>query len=112
MSERNFLRLFKREMGVTPSQYLLRARLNLSCELLVRSDLPIDKIARRVGLTNGERLSKVFRKQFSMSATEYRYRKKSGDTADPATAAWGLEAARRSSPREAISAQTPVTRQS
>jgi transcriptional regulator GlxA family with amidase domain len=87
MSERNFLRLFKREMGLTPSQYLLRARLNLSCELLVRSDLPIDKIARRVGLTNGERLSKVFRKQFSMSATEYRYRKKSGDTADPATGA-------------------------
>ncbi|RZF24868.1 helix-turn-helix domain-containing protein [Paraburkholderia sp. UYCP14C] len=84
MSERNFLRLFKREMGVTPSQYLLQARLILSCELLVRSDLPIDKIARRVGLTNGERLSKVFRRQFSMSATEYRLRKKSGATADPA----------------------------
>jgi len=79
MSERNFLRLFKREMGLTPSQYLLRARLNLSCELLAKSDLPIDKIARRTGLTNGERFSKVFRKQFSMSPTEYRYRRKSGD---------------------------------
>ncbi|MFM0648602.1 helix-turn-helix domain-containing protein [Paraburkholderia bryophila] len=84
MSERNFLRLFKREMGLTPSQHLLRARLNLSCELLAKSDLPIDKIARRVGLTNGERLSKVFRRQFSMSATEFRHRKKGGDLADPA----------------------------
>lgn len=80
MSERNFLRLFKREMGMTPSQYLLRARLDLSCELLVKSDLPIDKIARRTGLTNGERFSKVFRKQFSMSPTEYRYRRKCGAT--------------------------------
>ncbi len=80
MSERNFLRLFKREMGVTPSQFLLRARLNLSCELLAKSDLPVDKIARRTGLTNGERFSKVFRKQFMMSPTEYRSRKKSGDT--------------------------------
>ncbi|SAK81224.1 AraC family transcriptional regulator [Caballeronia pedi] len=81
MSERNFLRLFKREMGLTPSQYLLRARLDLSCELLAKSDLPIDKIARRTGLTNGERFSKVFRKQFLMSPTEYRSRKKSGDAA-------------------------------
>ncbi|EKS70779.1 MULTISPECIES: helix-turn-helix domain-containing protein [Caballeronia] len=79
MSERNFLRLFKREIGLTPSQYLLRARLDLSCELLIKSDLPIDKIARRTGLTNGERFSKVFRKQFLMSPTEYRSRKKSGD---------------------------------
>jgi transcriptional regulator GlxA family with amidase domain len=47
--------------------------------LLAKSDLPIDKIARRTGLTNGERFSKVFRKQFSMSPTEYRYRRKSGD---------------------------------
>ncbi|WP_250517597.1 helix-turn-helix domain-containing protein [Caballeronia sp. INDeC2] len=79
MSERNFLRLFKREMGLTPSQYLLRARLDLSCELLAKSDLPIDKIARRTGLTNGERFSKVFRKQFLMSPTEYRSRRKNGD---------------------------------
>lgn len=80
MSERNFLRLFKREMGLTPSQHLLRARLDLSCELLAKSDLPIDKIARRAGLTNGERFSKIFRKRFAMSPSEYRLRKKSDDT--------------------------------
>ena len=74
MSERNFLRLFKREFGVTPSKYLLRARLELTCKLLASSDLPVDKIARRTGLSNGERLSKLFRKEFSMSPTEYRGR--------------------------------------
>lgn len=74
MSERNFLRLFKREIGVTPSKYLLRARLELTCKLLESSDLPVDKIARRTGLSNGERLSKLLRKEFSMSPTEYRRR--------------------------------------
>lgn len=80
MSERNFWRLFKREMGLTPSQYLLRARIRLSCELLANSELPIDKIARRTGLSNGERMSKLFRKRFSMSPTEYRARRRDGRT--------------------------------
>ena len=74
MSDRNFFRHFKREMGLTPSQYLLHARLRLSCELLTNSELSIDKIARRSGLSSGERLSKLFRKEFSISPTEYRVR--------------------------------------
>lgn len=81
MSERNFWRLFKREMGLTPSQYLLRARLQLCCDLLTTSELPIDKIARRTGLSNGERMAKIFRKQFSMSPTEFRARKRDKSTA-------------------------------
>jgi transcriptional regulator GlxA family with amidase domain len=78
MSGRNFSRHFKRQMGLTPSQYLLKARLKLSCELLTNSELPIDKIARRTGLSSGERLSKLFRKQFSMSPSEYRARAREG----------------------------------
>nr|WP_231753113.1 helix-turn-helix domain-containing protein [Burkholderia sp. TSV86] len=72
MSERNFLRRFKLEMGVTPSEYLLQARIERACSLLTESDLPVDKIARRAGLGNGERLAKVFRRRLSMSPTEYR----------------------------------------
>lgn len=83
MSERNFWRLFKREIGLTPTQYLLRARLQLSCQLLENSELPIDKIARRTGLTNGERMSKLFRKQFSMSPSEYRARNREVSASQP-----------------------------
>jgi transcriptional regulator GlxA family with amidase domain len=72
MSERNYLRRFKCELGVTPSEYLLRARLDMICRLLVETDLPVDKIARRCGMGNGDRLAKIFRKRFAASPTEYR----------------------------------------
>jgi len=74
MSERNYLRRFKHEIGITPSEYLFRVRLDLVCHLLKETDLPVDKIARRSGMGNGDRLAKIFRKRLSISPTEYRFR--------------------------------------
>ncbi|MGE8509270.1 MAG: GlxA family transcriptional regulator [Paraburkholderia terricola] len=76
MSERNFLRRFKIEMGVTPSDYLLYVRLNMSCRLLIETSLPVDKIARRSGIGSGGRLSKLFRKYLGKTPTEYRSSKR------------------------------------
>jgi transcriptional regulator GlxA family with amidase domain len=72
MSERNFLRRFKVETGVTPSEYLLNARFEITCHLLKKTTLPVDKIARRCGLGSGERLSRVFRRRMSLTPSEYR----------------------------------------
>jgi transcriptional regulator GlxA family with amidase domain len=72
MSERNFLRRFKVEMGVTPSDYLLYVRIDMCCRLLIETDLPVDKIARRCGLGSGGWLAKLFRKHLSTTPTEYR----------------------------------------
>jgi transcriptional regulator GlxA family with amidase domain len=72
MSERNFLRRFKMEMGITPSGFLLHERLAATCSLLTESELPVDKIARRTGMGNGDRLAKVFRKRMRISPTEFR----------------------------------------
>ncbi|PMS37045.1 transcriptional regulator GlxA family with amidase domain [Trinickia symbiotica] len=74
MSERNFLRCFKREMSVTPSEFLLQTRLDLTCHLLAKTNLPVDNIARCTGMRNGDRLAKMFRKRFAASPTEYRLR--------------------------------------
>jgi len=74
MSERNFLRRFKLEMGSTPSEYLLQARLDMTCRLLAGTELPVDKIARRSGMGNGDHLAKIFRKRWSISPTEFRLR--------------------------------------
>jgi transcriptional regulator GlxA family with amidase domain len=72
MSERNFLRRFKAQVGLTPSEYLLRARLDASCLLLAETDMSIDGIARRCGVRSGDGLAKIFRKRLSISPTDYR----------------------------------------
>jgi transcriptional regulator GlxA family with amidase domain len=74
MSERNFLRRFKHEMQITPSDYLLQVRLRIACNFLTETELPVDKIARRSGTGNGDRLAKIFRKRMALSPTEYRAR--------------------------------------
>jgi AraC-like DNA-binding protein len=72
MSERNFLRRFKIETGMTPSEYLLNARLEMTCHLLETTTLPADKIARRCGLGSGVRLSRIFRRRLCLTPGEYR----------------------------------------
>lgn len=72
MSERNFLRRFRAEMGHTPHEYLSKIRLESARKLLLSTALPVDKIARHCGLFNGDHLRKHFVKHFGMSPVEYR----------------------------------------
>lgn len=72
MSERNFLRRFKAEVGLSPHEYLCRIRLEVARQLLVNTALPVDKIARHCGLFNGNHLRKHFVKHFDMTPGEYR----------------------------------------
>jgi transcriptional regulator GlxA family with amidase domain len=72
MSERNYLRRFKAATGFTPSEYVLNLRIKAICQLLVETDLPVEKIARRCGIGSGAGLSKLFRHHFQLTPTEYR----------------------------------------
>ncbi len=72
MSERNFLRRFKKEIGVTPTEFVLHVRLERACHMLIHTTLPADKVARRTGFGSGERLAKLFRQRLLVSPTEYR----------------------------------------
>ena len=74
MSQRNFLRHFKREFSQTPREFLLQARLDMARHELRVTDLPIDKIGRRCGLGNGEHVAKLFRKYMALTPVEYRQR--------------------------------------
>jgi transcriptional regulator GlxA family with amidase domain len=72
MSQRTLLRYFQTYLGTSPSEYLQRVRLERACELLAQTSLPADKVARRVGLSGGDRLGKLFRRCLGKSPTEYR----------------------------------------
>lgn len=84
MSGRNFLRCFKRELGITPAEFLLQARLDVTRRLLATTNLHVDNIARCTGMRNGDRLAKMFRKRFAISPTEYRLRTQLGLADDSA----------------------------
>jgi transcriptional regulator GlxA family with amidase domain len=81
MSERNFLRWFKRETGRTPGEYLTKIRLDLAQRLLAEADLPAEKIARRCGLVNGDHLRKLFQRHLSISPADYRHAARGGGAA-------------------------------
>ncbi|PTB30797.1 AraC family transcriptional regulator [Paraburkholderia caribensis] len=72
MSQRTLLRNFQTHIGASPSEYLQRVRIERACQLLAETSLPADKVARRVGLTNGDRLGKLFRRCVGKSPIEYR----------------------------------------
>ncbi|EHD21414.1 helix-turn-helix domain-containing protein [Brenneria nigrifluens DSM 30175 = ATCC 13028] len=72
MSERSFRRHFKLQTGYSPSVFLLLLRLELCRQALIDSDLPIDKIARRCGLLDGQQLARIFRRFIGTSPHQYR----------------------------------------
>ncbi|MGF6573303.1 transcriptional regulator GlxA family with amidase domain [Paraburkholderia sp. GAS333] len=72
MSKRNFQRRFKCEFGMTPLEYLLRTRFEVVCTMLKNTDLPVDKIARRCGMGDGNRLGRLFKERYGMSPTQFR----------------------------------------
>ena len=72
MSERNFSRSFKRDLGVTPQKFIAAARIEAARRWLVESHTAIDKIARRAGFSGPDLFTLAFRKAMGVSPTQYR----------------------------------------
>jgi transcriptional regulator GlxA family with amidase domain len=72
LSSRTFLRHFRAEFGVAPLEYLTSVRMELVCQLLVETSLPVDKVARRCGLSNGSRLGRLFAQRYRTTPSDYR----------------------------------------
>ncbi|WP_138755166.1 helix-turn-helix domain-containing protein [Paenibacillus sinopodophylli] len=65
-------RLFKGELGLTISEYVLQERIQKAKELLAGSDLAITTIAYELGYGNYSYFSKMFKKATQMNPQEYR----------------------------------------
>ncbi|WP_226961767.1 MULTISPECIES: GlxA family transcriptional regulator [Streptomyces] len=81
VSGRTLARRFEEQLGTSPGQWLLRQRLDAARALLERTDLPVEAVAVRVGLSSAVNLRRRFRAAFGV--TPGAYRRTFGERAEP-----------------------------
>lgn len=72
MSEYHFNRLFKRAVGLPPSQYQIKLRMGEARRLLRETEMTVVTVANEVGYTNPSHFSRIFRKDTGFSPSDYR----------------------------------------
>ena len=75
LSPRHFSRLFSRQLGTTPAKWVEKTRIDHARGLLEeRSELSLDEVARRCGLSESGVLRRLFIRHLGVTPGEYRRR--------------------------------------
>src|SRR5205085_10847105 len=74
MSERNFARCFKDEVGVTPGRYVEGVRVEMARRLLEDTDHAVARVATACGFGTPETMRRVFLRSLRTGPLEYRRR--------------------------------------
>lgn len=74
MSERNFQRVFAREMGMSPSQYVEEMRVEAVRRKLERSSQSMEEIAQACGFGSADVMGRCFMRVVKITPKEYRAR--------------------------------------
>jgi transcriptional regulator GlxA family with amidase domain len=72
MSVRNFERVFTREVGTTPSQYVLQMRVEAARRLLERTDRGLKHVASAAGFGNIDAMRRAFVRLLGITPRRYR----------------------------------------
>jgi AraC-like DNA-binding protein len=67
-----FVRAFKRSVGVTPHEYLMRRRVELAVQLLSETDLPLSEVAHAAGFGDQSHCARRLRQYVGMTPRAYR----------------------------------------
>ncbi|MFC4597647.1 AraC family transcriptional regulator [Cohnella hongkongensis] len=67
-----FSKLFKKEVGESPYDYLIQYRLRKSIQLMHNTELSIVEIGRLVGIEDGHHFSRLFKQIIGISPNQYR----------------------------------------
>jgi AraC family transcriptional regulator len=70
-------RTFRREYGCSPGEYVRRLRVEIACQRLATSDMPLAEIALAAGFSDQSHFTKTFRHYNGMTPGEYRRRLRS-----------------------------------
>lgn len=72
MSVTHFVRIFKKEIGLTPNEYILKTRLGKAKKLLSTQEYTVTEIAMKCGFGSSAYLSDRFFCAFKITPSEYR----------------------------------------
>ena len=72
ITSEHVIRVFKKETGVTPYQYIKKMRLTYAKKLLLLSNLPVSEIAREVGYSSASAFCALFREEFGITPAVFR----------------------------------------
>ncbi|MEV7021775.1 DJ-1/PfpI family protein [Kitasatospora sp. NPDC093558] len=78
VGERQLTRIFKTELGTTPSAYVESARVERARNRLETTDETLERIASTCGFGTTDTLVRAFRRQLDTTPTEYRRRFRTG----------------------------------
>jgi AraC family transcriptional regulator len=71
MSVSQFTRVFRQETGLSPIDYLIDLRLEVSGQMLLSHSFPLKQIAMDCGFSSPAHFSTTFQKRFRMSPSEF-----------------------------------------
>ena len=74
LTERSFLRRFKRATGQSPIEYVQTLRIEEAKQMLETGDAPFDEIAAEIGYTEPSAFRHLFRKLVGVTPSAYRRR--------------------------------------
>ena len=74
MSERNFIRVFRKEIGSSPAHFVTRARVERARDLLERSPWTLDRVAATSGFGSVDAFQRAFKAVQGTSPSLYRAR--------------------------------------
>ena len=73
LSERQFTRVFKAEVGATAADHVEAVRLDSACRLLETTNRTIEQIARTCGFGTPETMNRTFRRRLNTTPGEHRH---------------------------------------
>ena len=72
MSESSLQRAFREYFGMSPKQYIIKSRMNLAVELLMKNELSIAEIASACGFTDEKYFSRAFKNKYGYPPSQLR----------------------------------------
>eukprot|EP01133_Synstelium_polycarpum_P013544 gene13544-15949_t len=72
MATNSFARLFKMSTGIPTQQYILKLRIQASCNLMHHSNKSLDEISFECGFSDRHHFSKIFKKILKVNPSDYK----------------------------------------